>query len=745
MEELSKLLNRAQTSISEFDAWLESDVRPHAASYSLEFGAWRRELDAVRALVQNPDHLTIARVGPPGAGKSTFLNAILGLEVLPVGVMEPCTAFVTTVTHTTEPGYRVEVQFSTPQEWQNDLEDLVSALLPGEADEGNEGRSESKRLINAARKRIEAVYGITLDDGADPEKPLDTPLPAEVRRVFGAGSMLSEVFEEPKEMLAYLRKLIRGESPLWPLVKQVNLKGPYEALLGGLDLVDLPGLNDPNEARMEVTREFLRTSPVVWVMFPMVRGLTDDIQRILREEKLLRNLILNGSYNALSLVGTKADDIDTNHAGELGLTDDCSIPELVRAYREQTVLKAREQLEQMVRDLGTSANMGETLDRMIQMARDVRVHTTSASAFNRLRGIGRLRRDYGLDEEADTGIPGVIEHLAEIGRVAGAGFNARTALCRLDQLSSEIEFFFRAKGQNPSSPGGEARTRLQTEYESFSRSIKSVHERATGRLEHYRNGFLEKIEPLFNESVQGVSRSAEGWRTLHWATLRATVQHDGSFKSPSTGRLHDFNEDLAEPLLARLPVTWEHYFTEDLGRVTDELVIRVTQAGTDFCERARLIVDLLFRRTDPRMEEQLRWFQEKVTLLSRAAQARVLGAVRERRSELAAKMSRVVKGQMLPAYDASKGERGAGMKRRILGHLEPAAAAAAQPIYATIQTDLLEGLHDLEIIIVGMFRELAHAAEEQARIVAHNANIDVDEAAIDPAVADMLRTIPRRS
>ena len=41
-------------------------------------------------------------------------------------------------------------------------------------------------------------------------------------------------------------------------MKEVNVSGPYACLAGGLEFVDLPGLNDPNEARVEVTREYLR-------------------------------------------------------------------------------------------------------------------------------------------------------------------------------------------------------------------------------------------------------------------------------------------------------------------------------------------------------------------------------------------------------------------------------------------------------------------------------------------------------
>ena len=112
-------------------------------------------------------------------------------------------------------------------------------------------------------------------------------LPPEVERVLSGGQKETGRFTNAKEMLDYLKKLIRGESSLWPLIKQVNVRGPYACLAGGLEMIDLPGLNDPNEARVEVTREFLRTSPYVWVVFSMIRGLTEDIQKILREEKLL--------------------------------------------------------------------------------------------------------------------------------------------------------------------------------------------------------------------------------------------------------------------------------------------------------------------------------------------------------------------------------------------------------------------------------------------------------------------------
>ncbi len=505
-------------------------------------------------------------------------------------------------------------------------------------------------------------------------------------------------------------------------------------------MIDLPGLNDPNEARVEVTREFLRTSPIcLGGLFHgqgAYRGYPENPER----EKLLRTLVLSGSYGSLSLVGTKADDIDCNLAEQLGLSEECTQEDLINAYRYQTVHEARNQLVQMVRDLASGSETGETLDRMIEMARQVHVHATSASAYNKLKGIGGLRKDYGLTEERDTGIPGIHQHLSEIGRSAGAAFNAQMALTQLDKLRDEITFFFRAKEKTPTPEVEQARSRLPQERDTFSQDIKEIQGRANDQLKSFRERFLEKMDPLFETSVQGVKRVTEGWRGIHWATLRAIVQRNGVFKNYA-GRSFDLNEDLAEPLLQQLPVSWEKYFTDDVGGVTSEFVLRVTESGKSFCGRVQLIIELLLKKKDQGIEEQLKWFQDKVSLLAQGSKTQVLAKVKERRSEHAAKMPKIALVRMQPSYDLAKQESGKGMKQRILDLIEPAAIDSAQPIYSTIREDLIEGLNDLEIIIVGMFRELTKAADKQAGIVANNANIDVEEASVDPDISKLLQSI----
>lgn len=740
-EDLEATLLRIRSSVTAFVEWFEGRVAPRASAHPLVLESWQKELSLISGLVEKPDRVRIALVGTTGAGKSTFLNAVLGQELLPIGVMAPCTAFVTSVRHSGDDLYHATTEFCSREDWNRDLALFCAALQPGDQADGS-NRAEERKVLEAARKRAEAVYGVKIETVESAQKLSKRPFPPEVQRIFDAGGREEHHFEDAKGLSAYLKNLVRGSSALWPLIAQVSVSGPYESLAGGVELVDLPGLNDPNAARVEVTREFLRTSPFVWVVFSMVRGITEDIQRVLREEKLLRLLTLSGSLGALSMVGTKADDIDVNVADQFGLASDCGLEELVSAYREQTMHEVRKQLEEMIRDLSAGTRDSETLEGMVAMAREVTVHATSANAYMRLRHIGNLRRDFGIENIRETGIPGIHAHLDRIGREAGTEFCARAADLRLKQLREEITFFFRAQAQRPTAQLQEARARIQERHVKFKDYVDHAQEAAADRLKLNRERFLGDLDPLLEASVRGVARATQDWEEIQWATLRAIAHRYGVFRSPTTGRSFDLNADLAEPLLAQLPVTWERYFTQDLDRVSEGFITRLTEQARSFCDQVRTIVELTFHRRSEGVEEQLKWFTDKIAVLAQEASGRVRAAVRERRSELAAKMPLVAQSSMRPAYEACRDESGRGMKRRILDCLQPRALESARPIYHTIQVDLVEGLNDLEAIILGMFRSLAQAGDEQARIVAHNANIDVDSAAQDPDILGLLRSMP---
>jgi hypothetical protein len=732
---------RAHASLIALSTWMEARVKPVALTQApSEWQRWQAELQSIRAILHRPQSVRIAMVGTTGAGKSTFLNALLGQRVLPVGVGAPVTAFVTLVRHHTNPSYDIEVEFASRAEWKADIDRYLQASTPGE-DEGD-GEGVMKRTLNTMRKRIEAVLGTKLPSDVPMPDLHAMVLPETVEQVLSGTGQDSRTFDNAKAMQAHLRAFIQGDSALWPLVKQVTITGPYDCLRGGIELVDLPGTNDPNEARVEVTREFLRSAPFVWLVFSMERGLTQDIQTLLHEEKLLRSLVLCGSYRALSLIGTKADLVNASSAEQFGLDEDCELSELIQAYQQHAIGSARKQLEDMVDSLVGIGEHPDTAQQMSDLARRAPIFTVSSEAYNKINKIVSGRKDYGLDHSDETGIPDVLNHLRTLADEVGQGLTGRTVQKRVEHLRDEMALFFRSRAAQGSPAVTLARAALHDEVTRLVERSQEALGIAQTQLDEKRTAFINRMAPLFRDSVRGVRRTCQGWHQIHWATLRAIVAREGLYKSPSNGRVYDLNGDLTDPLIDNLPVAWEHYFTTELGAIRDELALRLTHATEEFCFRAGKLAQTSGGKSPALVQQQLAAFRKRVKFEKQESARRVTGDVNDRRRTLAYGMSNAAKEHMLPAYERASRESGHGVKGRMLGHLTTTAQQTAPIIFETIQQDLTEALTGLEALIGRLFDELAAATQGQAGLVAQNVTLDLDEAAIAPEIRQILDSVP---
>lgn len=721
-----------------FDEWFDGHVTPVARSrFYDQYRRWEDERLAIRSLAANRSPVRVALLGSSGAGKSSFLNAVLGQQVLPVGVMQPCTSFVTKVRFNAGSKYQVRVQFCTLEQWQADVRAYVD--IAGTEDEADEHGDlvERRAIRESLRKRIEGVLG----ELSDPVEALTRSLPDHAMDHLAGSTLLVKSFGEGPEMQEYLRRLVRGDGGVWPLIDEVAVEGPYEVLANGLELVDLPGLNDPNEARIEVTRKYIGSTPALWIVFNMVRGLGADVRRLLAENHVLENAVLGGTYEGLALVGTKADDIDVDAAPDLGLSEEASRSQVIAAYRKRTIDQVRAQWLEMVRELTDGAESPATIERLLTLARDVQAHAVSSSAYLKLAKIAPLRRDFGLDDEEETGIPEVRRHLEQLGAQLGSAHSQRVAFERLSSLRDEISFFFTSRS-GERLPGAElVLDRLQREQGEFDQTIQAKRRRAKDRLTELRNEFTRWLAPLFEESVVQVERATIAWNSLSWATIRAAIHRDGQFRSPTTSRTVNFNRDIADPMLSQLPVRWEQYFADDLGRVIRDLVAELTSSTDRLADRIRTALEIGLRSQPSISEKQISWLQHKISLLGEKATDELEQLVRGRRQELSGGIEALVRERMRPTYELARGEKGTGMKKRILAHLQPAARTLAQPVYESLQVNLIEGLQELEVLIAGKFDQLVIEAAEQAERLLANANIDVDQTR-DPAVARLLAAVP---
>lgn len=715
--------------------WLRKDVITVFPEKTKEF---INESDAIIELLDKPSEVRIALVGTTGAGKSTFLNALLRQEVLPVGVMEPCTAFVTTVRHSDEPGYRATIEFITEEEWEQDLDYLATTFEPEPGED--EEQEVTRQMARAARARIEAVFGKAALDvpGVDIRQ---LPLPAEVQEVFDENSRRSFSFDDAKPMLAEIRKLIRGESVLWPFVKQVDIVGNYPQLPRGLVLVDLPGLNDPNAARVEVTRNYLRHSPYVWVVFNMVRGMTKDIHTILRDEKVLRDLLIYGNYHSLGLIGTQADHIQHAHADGLGLTEECSDAELVNAYREQSATKARQTLKDMVRDFAPAGSNPADTESLASKAMQVPVHMVSSIGYCRLMKVGRYRTNLELSE-ADTGIPGVFEHLESIGQAEAASYQERIASKRLEALRRDVVDFFRAQGV-PAEVVQRIRSHLEETNRDFHVQLKSHHDRSTDRLADLRKIFNQNVSSYLAEARQSVGEVIEIWRNIHWGSLRAAARRGGSHVT-TRGKRINMGEDVIAPLMKMLPMVWDKFFTQDTRGVVKSYVDAVKfLCGGYGGEVSRILKSVIKTDRTKHYAEQVKWFEDKLGVLTETSLREIEKTVIERRRTMADRLIAVAQKELVPALTQAGMETGAGMKQRMLQILESRARDVVSSTYSSIQDDLIQGLKELEIRIFHHLTEVRKEAEKQADIFANNCSVDTDEAVNNPQLAQLIKSLPR--
>lgn len=739
---MSDLIANSHAELRKLDEWMTTHIRPVAeAGHPVEWKRWLAERDSIRKNIKQRQSVRIALVGTTGAGKSTLLNALLGQQLLQVGVSTSITSFVTLVRYQSGPEYEVEIEYETLEEWAKVVERFLLASAPG--DDGVEG--EAKSVINNMRKRIEAVHGAKLDDPTQYPKLHDLPVAPEVQQIFEGQACVKSRFPDAKAMIKHLRTMVRSDSPVWPLIKQVTIAGPYEALRGGIELVDLPGTNDLNEARVDVTREFIRNSPLVWLVFSMKRGITADGRRLLDEEKILRTLVLSGSYNSLQVIGTHADDVSWNVADQFGLDPDIhNDKDLVSAYRSHFVESSRATLMQLVEGLAGNADQGVTLEKMLDLARNAPIHAVSAETYNSMQGVVRSTRPphLGFADIGDTGIPGVLSSLHAISDEVGAGLTGRTAMLRIENLRGEIATFFRARASAGNPAVARSKASLEEEVSRLQERASHALTTASAKLDSKRQDFLQRMNPLFRTSILSVNRKANDWGLIHWATLRAIVSRDGVFKSPSSGRIYDLNEDITDPLLNHLPVAWQNYFGTELGAVRDEFALKLDNFAEDFAHHASKLIREACGRDDELTTRQLLAFRKRVNFDKQQCVLQLADEVAERRRALAFGMSRVARDVMLPAYESASAEKGSGMKQRMLAHLTPKACQAAPMIYQTIQHDITESLSALESILARLFEELSDACVKQANMVAHNVNLDLDEARMPPDLRDLMANLP---
>lgn len=186
----------------------------------------KKETFAQQIETLKKEKFTIATCGSVKAGKSTFLNNLLfGKDVLPYSDV-PCTAKLTFISHTDDAPY-FEVFFYNKDEFA----DIRKTL-----------ESENSVAFEELKKRVADSFqnGVSFSD------------------VEGTSYKSSQT-RKLDELFKKLEEFVATNGPKTPFVKEVHIYINRQEL-ANIDIVDTPGLNDPNPLNSHETIKYAKNA-----------------------------------------------------------------------------------------------------------------------------------------------------------------------------------------------------------------------------------------------------------------------------------------------------------------------------------------------------------------------------------------------------------------------------------------------------------------------------------------------------
>ncbi|KAL0993421.1 hypothetical protein UPYG_G00107640 [Umbra pygmaea] len=255
--------------------------------------------------------------GKTGSGKSSLINAILGVNLLPSGAQGACTTVMIQMeANMTNDQYIAEVEFITMEDWRNELWPIVQDKSCEAKEDKDKEHDEEEDCIYDDEK-ITALYGKDAY-GKDVEEIMDRKNFSEVPEFYLSRRKLisCNTAEELSEKITYFTRSDTESVPFkqhyWPLVKCLTIKVPNcNELLEHVVLVDLPGNGDCNKSRDEMWKSFVGNCSAVWIVSDISRA-ASEIEAWDILDNTVSLLGPGGECRSIRFICTKTDDIGDN-------------------------------------------------------------------------------------------------------------------------------------------------------------------------------------------------------------------------------------------------------------------------------------------------------------------------------------------------------------------------------------------------------------------------------------------------
>ncbi|KAI7342216.1 hypothetical protein KC354_g16519 [Hortaea werneckii] len=164
----------------------------------------------------------------------------------------------------------------------------------------------------------------------------------------------------------------KREFEFWPLIKVVKICTKADALSTGAVIVDLPGVHDSNAARAAVAENYMKQCTGLWILAPINRAVDDKAAKTLLGDTFKRQLKYDGTYNAVTFICSKTDDISRTEATDsLGIGKEMEEldEKLEQVSRQKRTLHKR--LQEFETQKKDHADVSDQVDEQLEAFEDL--------------------------------------------------------------------------------------------------------------------------------------------------------------------------------------------------------------------------------------------------------------------------------------------------------------------------------------------------------------------------------------
>jgi hypothetical protein len=293
-----------------------------------------------------PENYKVAIVGSFKVGKSSFVNALCDVKALASVDTLPETAAITTFTYS--PDTYAEIHFIKKSEW----EEMKSNY---ESDKNDIDADRYKRIFELDKERKkETEKTKTTEKNDDKEQKID--LQTIESKYISENGYVERINcsnwndkEKRNDFAKKLKQFVSRNNPLHYIVDNIVVYVPVPIFKQGIELIDTPGLDDPDRYRVRLTEKKVKDVDVILFLTHSGNSFSEHDKTFIIQQ-LRRNTI-----KQLRLIVTQCDE--TFEKAKNDARDKDEDEPIFEELKQREEIRLREQIAITLNELLSDNNL----------------------------------------------------------------------------------------------------------------------------------------------------------------------------------------------------------------------------------------------------------------------------------------------------------------------------------------------------------------------------------------------------